>query len=113
MPASDRDFAEAVELAQEAMAYVPDYFLEKWDMAARWLALREKVTPEAAPYTGGSSGSMSEFEHVDVPAWTPVSITVHGEIHSQVEWEAWAELVEQIERAALDRRLSGLDLEVE
>ena len=48
MPASDLDFAEAVDLAQEAMAYVSDYFLEKWDMAARWLALREKVTPEAA-----------------------------------------------------------------
>ena len=48
MAASDRDFAEAVDLAQEAMAYVSEYSLEKWDMAARWLALREKVTPEAA-----------------------------------------------------------------
>ena len=48
MAASDRDFAEAVELAQEAMVYVSEYALEKRDMAARWLALREKVTPEAA-----------------------------------------------------------------
>ena len=68
-------------------------------------------SPRGHPASTMTAGS--EFEHVDAPAWTPVSITVHGEIHSQVEWEAWAELVEQIERAALDRRLSGLDLEVE
>ena len=56
---------------------------------------------------------MSEFESVDVPDYTPVTIVIHGRIHSQAEWEAWDELVQNVERAAGDRRLASLNMVVE
>ena len=56
---------------------------------------------------------MSEFEPVDVPDYTPVTIVVHGQIHSESEWAAWFELVQNVERAAGDRRLASLNMVVD
>ena len=59
------------------------------------------------------AASDRDFEPVDVPDYTPVTIVIHGRIHSQTEWEAWDELVQNVERAAGDRRLASLNMVVE
>jgi hypothetical protein len=45
---SERDFALAVELAEEAIGYVGDYFREKWGLDERLATLRALVPPEIA-----------------------------------------------------------------
>ena len=39
--------AEAIELAEDAMAYVPEYFANKHGMNRRMAALKEAHTPPA------------------------------------------------------------------
>lgn len=46
----EHDFAEAVDLAEEAIPYVSEYLADKWDMPNRLAALKAKIDPESEAY---------------------------------------------------------------
>ena len=48
--ATERDFCEAVDLAEEMLPYVPQYFAEKWGMDERLAALKAKLDPTSDAY---------------------------------------------------------------